>query len=84
MKHVVNFTSGSIILPINEDAIGLTRKYLLRGYILGSGAPGGIFSPLTHMEQLLLVTSYDSPAGIGSSLPTDNGQQMDGQTWRLK
>ena len=37
------------------------------------------------MEQLLLVTSCDSPAGIGASLWTDirtNGQK-DGQTWRL-
>ena len=28
-------------------------------------------SPLRHMEQLLLVTPCDSPAGIGVSLPTD-------------
>ena len=28
-------------------------------------------SPLRHMEQLLLVTSCDSPAGIGASLRTD-------------
>ena len=36
------------------------------------------------MEQLLLVTSCDSPAGIGASLRTDgrtdNGQRTDGQT----
>ena len=30
-------------------------------------------SPLRHMEQLLLVTSCDSPAGIGASLWTHNG-----------
>ena len=34
--------------------------------------------PLRHMEQLLLVTSCDSPAGIGASLRTDNGR-TDGQ-----
>ena len=34
--------------------------------------------PLRHMEQLLLVTSCDSPAGIGASLRTD--ERMDGQT----
>ena len=28
-------------------------------------------SPLTHMEQLLLVTSCDSPEGIGANLRTD-------------
>ena len=39
-------------------------------------------SPLRHMEQLLLVTSCDSPAGIGASLRTHgitNGL-TDGQT----
>ena len=49
--------------------------YPLRGYILGSGAPGVSTrdpggQPLRHMEQLLLVTSCDSPAGIGASLRT--------------
>ena len=34
---------------------------------------------LRHKEQLLLVTSCDSPAGIGASLRTD-GQRTDGQT----
>ena len=33
---------------------------------------------LRHMEQLLLVTSCDSPAGIGASLRTDG--RTDGQT----
>ena len=47
-----------------------TRKYPLRGYILGLGRPGPQGSPLRHMEQLLLVTSCDSPAGIGASLRT--------------
>ena len=58
-----------------------TRKYPLRGYILGSRAPGipgimdgvtlrAFLSPLRHMKQLLLVTSCDSPAGIGASLRT--------------
>ena len=47
-----------------------TRKYPLRGYILGSGAPGTPGETLRHMEQLLLVTSCDSPAGIGASLRT--------------
>ena len=41
-------------------------------------------SPLRHMEQLLLVTSCDSPAGIGASLRTDgqrtHGQRKDGHT----
>ena len=42
-------------------------------------------SPLRHMEQLLLVTSCDSPAGIGASLRTHgqrtyNAQRTDGQT----
>ena len=47
-----------------------TRKYPLGGYILGSGAPGTPgFNPY-DMEQLLLVTSCDSPAGIGASLRT--------------
>ena len=35
------------------------------------------------MEQLLLVTSCDSPAGIGASLRTHertHGQRTDGQT----
>ena len=36
-------------------------------------------SPLRHMEQLLLVTSCDSPSGIGASLRTDV-QPTDGQT----
>ena len=31
------------------------------------------------MEQLLLVTSCDSPAGIGASLRTDTQTRMDGQ-----
>ena len=35
-------------------------------------------SPIRHMEQLLLVTSCDSPAGIGASLRTD--ERTDGQT----
>ena len=39
------------------------------------GAQG---SPLRHMEQLLLVTSCDSPAGIGASLQTD--ERMNGRT----
>ena len=34
-------------------------------------------SPLRHMEQLLLVTSCDSPAGIGASLRT-HAQRTDG------
>ena len=38
-----------------------------------------IFSPLRHMEQLLLVTSCDSPAGIGVSLRTHYGR-TDGYT----
>ena len=66
--------------------IYITRKYPLRGYILGSGAPGtpgvtlrAFLSPLRHMEQLLLVTSCDSPAGIGASFRTHNGR-MDGRT----
>ena len=54
---------------LTVDTIVHTRKYLLHGYILGSGAPG----TLRHMEQLLLVTSCDSPAGIGASLRTHNG-----------
>ena len=40
-------------------------------------------SPLRPMEQLLLVTSCDSPAGIGASLRTHartDGQRMDRQT----
>ena len=38
--------------------------------------------PLRHMEQLLLVTSCDLPAGIGASLRTDGRTdgRMDGQT----
>ena len=48
----------------------ITRKYPLRGYILSSGAPGTPRVTLRHMEQLLLVTSCDSPAGIGASLRT--------------
>ena len=35
-------------------------------------------SPLRHMEQLLLVTSCDSPAGIGASLRTH--ERTDKQT----
>ena len=55
-----------------------TRKYPLRGYILGSGAlgtPGVIPYPL-------LVTSCDSPAGIGASLRTHalTNRRMDRQT----
>ena len=40
--------------------------------------------PLRHMEQLLLVTSCDSPAGIGASLRTDErtNAQTDGWTDR--
>ena len=50
--------------------IGPTRKYPLRGYILGSGAPGtrGVI-PMAY-GTTLLVTSCDSPAGIGASLRT--------------
>ena len=38
--------------------------------------------PLRHMEQLLLVTSFDSPAGIGASLRTDErtDERTDGHT----
>ena len=36
--------------------------------------------PLTHMEQLLLVTSCDSPAGIGASLRTHNARTDTGWT----
>ena len=32
---------------------------------------GKFLSPLRHMEQLLSVTSCDSPAGIAASLQTD-------------
>ena len=46
--------------------------------------------PLRHMEQLLLVTSCDLPAGIGASLRTDGqctthtGLRMDTQaSWNL-
>ena len=35
-------------------------------------------SPLGHMEQLLLVTYCDSPAGIGASLRTH--RRTDGRT----
>ena len=51
----------------------------MSGYILGSGAHGtpGV-NPLRHMEQLLLVTSCDSPAGIGASIRTD--ERMNGRT----
>ena len=41
--------------------------------------------PLRHMEQLLLVTSCDSPAGIGASLRTHGRMhtgRMDGWTDR--
>ena len=55
----------------------LTRKYPLRKYILGLGAPGTPGS-LWHMEQLLLVTFCDSPVGIGASLQTH--VPTDGQT----
>ena len=48
-----------------------TRKYPLRGYILGSGAPGTPGVMGNPLEQLLLVTSCDSPAGIGASLRKD-------------
>ena len=39
-------------------------------------------SPLRHLEQLLLVTSCDSPAGIGASLRTHvrTDGLTDGQT----
>ena len=37
--------------------------------------------PLRHMEQLLLVTSCDSPAGIGTSLRTHT-RSTEGQTDR--
>ena len=39
-------------------------------------------SPLRHMKQLLLVTSCDSPAGIGASLQTDRqtDERTNGQT----
>ena len=65
-----------------------TRKYPLRGYILGFGStryPRGheialsaLLSPSRHMQQLLLVTSCDWPAGIGASLRTDG--RTDGRT----
>ena len=42
------------------------RKYPLRGYILVRERQGPKGSPIRHMEQLLLVTSCDSPAGIGA------------------
>ena len=62
--------------------IVITRKYQLCEYILALGAPGTPGSPLRHMEQLLLVTSCDSPAGIGASLRTDarTDARTDGQT----
>ena len=59
----------------------VTRKYPLREHILGSGAPGTTRDqPLRHMEQLLLVTSCDSPAGIGASLQTHTHERTDGRT----
>ena len=57
----------------------------IRQVRVGSGGPGGhgvtlraFLSLLRHMEQLLLVTSCDSPAGIGASLRTD--RRTEGQT----
>ena len=37
---------------------------------------GAFLSPLRHMEQLLLVPSCDSPAGIGASLRTHTGRTL--------
>ena len=53
---------------------------LINIVILGSGAPGtpGVNPGSRHMQQLLLVTSCDSPAGIGASLRTD--AQREGRT----
>ena len=41
---------------------------------------GAFLSPLRHMEQLLSVTSCDSPAGIEASLQTHTGGHTDGHT----
>ena len=75
------------------ESVTLTAVYLLE-----STSCAGTFwvrehtrdpmgQPLRHMEQLLLVTSCDSPAGIGASLRTDgrtnartNERTPDGQT----
>ena len=75
------------LIKLQVIAIYITRKYPLRGCILGSGATetqgvtlGAFLSPLRHMEQLLLVMSCDSPAGIGASLRTHgctDGHRMD-------
>ena len=49
---------------------------MLKSTIQFTVGPQG--SSLRHMEQLLLVTSCDSPAGIGASLWTHT--RTDGQT----
>ena len=53
------FSSVKKILncPANANELCNTRKYPLRGQILGSGVPGTPRGqPLRHMEQLLLVS----------------------------
>ena len=43
--------------------------------------PNAYFSPLTHIQQLLLLTFCDTPAGIGATFRTHTQTygQMDGQ-----
>ena len=65
-------------LSLQTCTFFVTRKYPLRGYILGREHLGPQGSYLRHMEQLLLVTFCDSPAGIGASLWTDG--HMDKRT----
>ena len=59
---------ASLKMALLLHKVGLVREH-----------PGPQGSSLRHMEQLLLVTSCDSPAGIGASLRTDE-RTPDGQT----
>ena len=52
-----------------------------KGEIMSTCTLSAFLSPLRHMKQPLLVTSCDSPAGIGASLWT-HGRTTDGWTQR--
>ena len=70
----------------HQEALYLPRKFNLKNSMFSIGAILHIFSLLTPVKQLLLVTFCDTTAGIGASFQTHRQtnkrmeRQKDGQT----
>ena len=77
--NTVNASLLSQGSTLPKYAVCQTRKYRWADTFKVRERQGPQWSPLRHMEQLLLVTSCDLPSGIGASLRTDT-QRTDGQT----